>query len=100
MAALAVAIQRTGCDVAQARMSELERDEGDWRDPSRPKYASALADGAVTNYRARTSNNNPSVPRKMISQNKSIVISGCLELAPHVFVRKRKKEAASPDGLF
>src|SRR6516164_7802212 len=26
MAALAVAIQRTGCDVAQARMSELERD--------------------------------------------------------------------------
>jgi hypothetical protein len=26
MSALAVAIQRTGCDVAQARMSELERD--------------------------------------------------------------------------
>jgi hypothetical protein len=26
MAALAVAVQRTGCDVAQARLSELERD--------------------------------------------------------------------------
>ena len=31
----------------------------------------------TANYLPTTSNNNPTMPRQMISQNKSIVISGC-----------------------